>query len=135
MYKKLTSIYFWIINTLTFALINPASVLAEEKKTEPPKIPQIDTLPRPDVENVSEVSRYLRTGFLPRVAITIVSIAIGASVIMLIFGSIQMLTAYGDTEKYSNSKKTVIFSLVGLIIALLSYAIVQFIFYTGYNIA
>lgn len=113
-------------------LFNPALVFAEEMK--PPPIPDIKTLPRPDVEDVGEVSRYLRTGFLPRIALTVVSIAIGAAVIMIIFGAIQMLTAYGDTEKYANAKRTVMFSLLGLVIALLSYVIVQIVFYTGYGI-
>lgn len=132
MYKRLINKGFWIINAITLVIIYPVSVFAQE--TEKPKIPDIKTLPRPNVENVGEVSTYLQRGFLPRIALTIVSIAIGVSVIMIIFGAIQMLTAYGDTEKYSNAKKTILFSILGLAIALLSYAIVQVIFYTAYNI-
>jgi predicted Rossmann fold nucleotide-binding protein DprA/Smf involved in DNA uptake len=102
--------------------------------TTPPEIPDIKTLPRPNVQDVGQVSEYLQIGLLPRVAMVIISLAIGGSVVMIIYGSIQLLTAYGDTEKYSTAKKTIMFALVGLVIALLSYAIVQIIFFTGYNI-
>jgi len=102
--------------------------------TSPPNIPNIETLPRPNVQDVGQVSQYLQIGLLPRVAMVIISLAIGGSVVMIIYGSIQLLTAYGDTEKYSTAKKTIMFALIGLVIALLSYAIVQIIFFTGYNI-
>lgn len=98
-----------------------------------PSVPKIDTVVRPNVENVSSVSPYLSSTFLPRVANTIVSFGIGAAVLGLILGSIGLLTAYGNDEKYGNAKKGIYFSLIGLIICLLAFAIVQLIFYTGYQ--
>ena len=64
---------------------------------------------------------------------TIVSFAIGGAVIGLIMGSIGMMTAYGNDEKYGNAKKAVMFSLIGLVICLLSFAIVQLVFFTGFQ--
>lgn len=98
-----------------------------------PTIPDIDTLVKPEVTDVSQVSPYLSSTFLPRVANTIVSFGIGAAVLGLILGSIGLLTAYGNDEKYGNAKKGIYFSLIGLIICLLAFAIVQLIFYTGYQ--
>ena len=105
----------------------------KKEAVNPPDVPQISTLVRPDTEKVSKVSPYLSTTFLPRVARTIVSFGIGAAVIGLILGSIGMLTAYGNDEKYSNAKKGVMFSIIGLIICLLAFAIVQLIFFTGFQ--
>ncbi|MFC1600292.1 pilin [Patescibacteria group bacterium] len=102
-------------------------------KSRIPSVPNIDTLVRPNVEDVSKVNPYLSTTFLPRVAKTVVSFGIGAAVIGLIMGSIGMLTAYGNDEKYGNAKKAVMFSIIGLIICLLSFAIVQLIFFTGFQ--
>jgi hypothetical protein len=101
--------------------------------TTAPKIPEIKTLVRPDAPDVSQISPYLSGTFLPRVARTVVSFGIGASVIGLILGAIGMLTAYGNDEKYGNAKKGVYFSIIGLIICLLSFAIVQLIFFTGFQ--
>lgn len=101
--------------------------------TNAPTIPNISTLVKPDVQYVSQVSPYLSSTFLPRVAKTIVSFGIGAAVLGLILGSIGLLTAYGNDEKYGNAKKGIYFSLIGLIICLLAFAIVQLIFYTGFQ--
>jgi cysteine-rich repeat protein len=102
--------------------------------TVPPSIPKISTVPGPEAENVSTVSPYLMTNFLPRVARTIISFAIGAAVLGLIISSIVMLTAYGNEEKYSNAKKGLYFSMIGLAISLLAFAIVQLVFFTGFQI-
>ncbi len=101
--------------------------------TTPPTIPNISTVVKPNVKDVSQVSPYLSSTFLPRVANTIVSFGIGAAVLGLILGAIGLLTAYGNDEKYGNAKKGIYFSLIGLIICLLAFAIVQLIFYTGYQ--
>ena len=98
-----------------------------------PSIPKIDTVVRPNVENVSKVGPYLSSTFLPRVAKTIVSFGIGAAVLGLVLGGIGLLTAYGNDEKYGNAKKGIYFSLIGLVICLLAFAIVQLIFYTGFQ--
>ncbi len=106
-------------------------------ETKAPKIPDISTLPGPqagkDVD-VSKVGGYLQEQFLPKIAVTIISLAVGTSVLFIIIGAIMMLTAYGNEEKLGNAKKTIILALIGLVISLLSYVIVQLIFFTGYQI-
>jgi len=47
--------------------------------------------------------------------------------LFIIIGGIQILTAYGNDEKITNAKKTIQYAIVGLLIALLSYAIVSII--------
>ncbi|MFC1810220.1 hypothetical protein ACFLZH_01860 [Patescibacteria group bacterium] len=106
----------------------------KKEATVPPDIPKISTLVRPDTEKVSQSSPYLTTNFLPRIARTIVSVAIASSVFGLIASSIGLLAAFGNEEKYGNAKKGIYFSLIGLGISLLSFAIVQLIFFTGFQI-
>jgi len=106
----------------------------QKEETVPPSIPQIETLPGPVADDVSQVSPYLTSNFLPRVARTIISFAIASAVIGLVLSSIGLLTAYGNEEKYGNAKKGLYFSLIGLVISLLSFAIVQLIFFTGFQI-
>ncbi len=104
------------------------------EETLPPSIPGIKTLPGPDAPTVGNVSPYLMSNFLPRVARTIISFAIGAAVLGLIISSIIMFTAYGNEEKYTNAKKGLYFSMIGLAISLLAFAIVQLVFFTGFQI-
>lgn len=54
--------------------------------------------------------------------------AVGAiSVIMLIWGGIKYATSSGDSNKVTAAKNTVLYSIIGLAIAVLSYAIVQLV--------
>jgi len=112
----------------------PHKVLAKtETKTVVPTIPSISTLPAPyKNDSVTEIGHAMKDDFLPKIAMTVIKFAIPLSVLFIIIGAIQMLTAYGNDEKIGNAKSTIIFALLGLIISLLSYAIVQLVFYTGY---
>ena len=49
------------------------------------------------------------------------------SVIMLIYGGIQYTLSSGDSGKVTNAKNTILYAVVGLIVAILSYAIVNFV--------
>jgi len=49
------------------------------------------------------------------------------AVAMIIIGGIQYATSSGDAAKAQKAQKTIIFSVVGLIIALLAFAIVNFV--------
>jgi hypothetical protein len=51
----------------------------------------------------------------------------GLVVIMFIYAGFLFLTAQGDPTKISTAKKMVIWGIIGVIIALLSYSIVTFI--------
>lgn len=49
------------------------------------------------------------------------------SVIMLIWGGIRYITSGGDSKKVTDAKNTILYAIIGLIIAILAYAIVNFI--------
>lgn len=118
---------------LQFAM--PTVVFAQDETTTAPKIPNISTLPGPNSgTKLEDTSTYLTTNLLPHIARTVTGLAITLSVIFIIFSSIQFLTAYGNEEKLGNAKKTVTFALVGLFLSLLSFAIVQIIFFTGFQV-
>lgn len=136
MYKALKQFGFFsfnILNICLFAVLIP-SAFAQVPATKAPKIPEISTLPGQKSATAEGTNQYLRDEFLPNLAMTIIKFAIPLSVIFLIFGSIQFIAAMGNTEKITLAKKTVTFALLGLIISLMSYAIVQLIFYSGYTI-
>lgn len=105
------------------------------KETIAPQIPNISTLPGPNSnQKLEDTNKYVTNSLLPNIARTVTGLAITASVLFIIFGAIQMLTAYGNEEKLGNAKKTVTFAVVGLFISLLSFAIVQIIFFTGFQV-
>ena len=136
MYKALKQFGFFSFNILNlcFLVILIPAAFAGAVKLKPPVIPEISTLPGPQSVDLTKANKYISDDFLPSLAMTVIKLAIPLSVVFLIIGAIQFISALGNTEKLSLAKKTVSFSLLGLIISLLSYAIVQLIFYSGYQI-
>ena len=49
------------------------------------------------------------------------------SVIMLIYGGLRYVVSGGDSKKVTDAKNTIIYAIIGLIVSILSYAIVNFV--------
>lgn len=49
------------------------------------------------------------------------------AVVMMIYGGFQFLTSAGDAAKVAKAKNIVMYSVVGLVVAVLAYAIVNFV--------
>lgn len=49
------------------------------------------------------------------------------SVIMIIIGGIRYTISNGDSSRITSAKNTILYSVVGLVVALLAYAIVNFV--------
>ena len=57
-----------------------------------------------------------------------VLLAVGTiSVVMLIYGGFRYVISGGDSKKVTDAKNTILYAIIGLIISLLSYAIVRFV--------
>ena len=54
-------------------------------------------------------------------------IAGALAVIMIIYGSIRFMTAHGDEKQVESARLIVTYSVIGLIIAILAYALVNFV--------
>lgn len=49
------------------------------------------------------------------------------AVIMLIFGGFQYLTSAGNQEKVKSAKNTILYAIIGLVIAIFAYAIINWV--------
>lgn len=67
------------------------------------------------------------TGVFKQITNTILYIVGVVAVIMLIIGGIKYLISGGDSKKVTDAKNTVLYAIIGLVIALLSFAIVNFV--------
>ena len=67
------------------------------------------------------------TGVFKQITNTILYIVGVIAVIVLIIGGIRYLISGGDSKKVTDAKNTVLYAIIGLIIALLSFAIVNFV--------
>lgn len=52
----------------------------------------------------------------------------GLSVLMVIIGGIRYIVSAGDPQRISTSKNTILYAIIGLVISVSAYVIVNFIF-------
>ena len=63
-----------------------------------------------------------------KTVINVMLYIIGAlAVIMLVFGGIRYVTSAGNSAQVTGAKNTIMYSIVGLLIAIFAYAIVNFV--------
>ena len=62
---------------------------------------------------------------------TIINIVIGlvglVAVAMIIYGGLRYTTSAGDSKKVTDAKNTILYGIIGLIVAVLAFAIVNFV--------
>lgn len=51
----------------------------------------------------------------------------GLSVIMIIVGGLRYVTSNGDSKQTTAARQTILYAVVGVVVAICSYAIIQFI--------
>ena len=67
------------------------------------------------------------SGVFKQVTNTILYIVGIIAVIMLIIGGIRYVTSGGDAKQVTDAKNTVLYAIIGLVIAFLAFAIVNFV--------
>ena len=67
------------------------------------------------------------TGVFTNITNTALAIVGIVSVIMLIWGGLRYVVSGGDSKKVTDAKNTILYAIIGLIIAVLAYAIVNFV--------
>jgi hypothetical protein len=80
--------------------------------------------------SVSNVNPGLNTNLTASVK-NIINVLIGVigvvAVIMLIIGAFRFVTSSGNSDATKGAKDTILFAIIGIVVALLSFAIVNFV--------
>ncbi len=119
----------YLITGITLFLIQTPSVLAQGfgrgdlELTEPVGG---DVLPGGGLTGGIKTS-FIFSKLIPFAIKYAIGLAIALTVIALIIGGYQYMTAYGSDEKHKNAQKTITYALIGLILALTAFGIVQII--------
>lgn len=77
---------------------------------------------------VCQSTRNTNTGGVVQSAINILLYVAGvAAVIVIIIGGIMYIVSHGDASRIKAAKDTILYAVVGLVVAILAYAIVNFV--------
>lgn len=122
-YKKL-----FLFFVLVFVLGGAQRVFAAEVKPQTiPCVPNLPCIQKETQKSGAAVQTYVREKFAVTFLRTFLGLAAVTSVIFIIVGGLQLHLAFGNEEALGKAKKTLIWAIVGLIISILSVAIVQII--------
>ncbi len=124
--KKFSTIFtisiLALIAFFSFELISIAS------NFQPPTIIKPDLLPGPDSTEVAQGSREIILGtFLPRLTVRIIGLIGAAALLSIVIGGLRYATAYGKDETLEAAKNQILYSIIGFIVAILSYTIVTIV--------
>jgi len=72
-------------------------------------------------------------GTLQQLTDVLIFIIGAVAVIMVIVGGLRYVTSGGDQSALASAKNTILYSLIGAVVAIMAYALVQFIF-AAFNI-
>ena len=66
-------------------------------------------------------------GVFTQITNTVLYIVGIISVVMLIYGGLRYVISGGDSKKVTDAKNTILYAIIGLIISILAFAIVNFV--------
>lgn len=77
--------------------------------------------------NSSADSLFGPTGIFSQISNILIFLVGAVSVIMLIYGGFRYVISGGNSDQVSAAKNTIIYSIVGIVVAILAYAVVGFV--------
>lgn len=84
-----------------------------------------------DLSECSKLNANSNSNNLMATVNTIINVIIGVigfvAVVVIILGGVQYTTSAGDPGKVKKAKDTILYGIIGLVVALLAYAIVNFV--------
>ncbi|MBI3494822.1 hypothetical protein HY004_02465 [Candidatus Saccharibacteria bacterium] len=110
---------------IAFTLLGLVSVFVPASQVSAAQaIPQCD---KDTNAAICQTKTGLISGILKSVINTMIFLAGSIAVIMIVVGGIRYITSDGDPGAATKAKNTIIYALVGVVVAIMSYSIVNFV--------
>lgn len=106
----------------------PLGAIASNPACGDPKSASISDAAQCSQATNSQPSTLFGNGGIFQTISNVLIFLVGAvSVIMLIWGGFQYVISSGDSKRVESAKNTILYAIVGIVIAILAYAIVGFV--------
>ncbi|MDD5040629.1 MAG: pilin [Patescibacteria group bacterium] len=113
----------WLVLTISSVLVLPRTVFAQD-----PNFPGMEFDPKGNIAKATKLPTSSPENITVRAIQWVLGMLGLVSVIMILFGGFTWMTAAGNEEKITKAKGILKAAIIGLIIVMLSYAIVAFIY-------
>lgn len=136
--KKVLLLFLWF-TILSFGVTNMVSVQAQ-KASIPPIVGHENKsadakgqslLPGPS--NSNKIQDYVNDDLLPGLTNTIFIFILSISVGAIIIAGIFYIISNGDTEKTKRAKDIILWTILGVVIAAISYVLIRIVIMTNFN--
>ena len=107
--------------------------IMKDYEYNPSIIPKPDFLPGPEVSGTKTERETLTTKFLPNLTVTIIGFAGVAALIVLLISGVRFSLNLGSDDQITKAKDHIIYAIIGLIVAMLSYTIVKITINLDFN--
>jgi len=128
----LASLFFWIIFPMQVALVSAALPTVTENAVcngTDLKLTGTGTCTTITAGSDTQMNTLIST------IVNIFSIVVGiVAVIMIILGGFKYITSNGDSNNISSAKNTIMYAIVGIVIAALAQVIVRFVLKRATNV-
>lgn len=120
-----------MLSIISISLLTPATIsYADDNDFKPTPLVRPSTLPGPDDKgliNEKGNRSFLVDILLPRFGVILIGMVGATSLLFVIIGGVRFAMIYDNEEAIDKAKKQVIYGIVGLLVALLSYTIVRIV--------
>jgi hypothetical protein len=122
-----------LLSAIAFTVVMPRSLHAASPQqnacegTGGEWKPATETVPAHCVSDATQAGTVTVESALKTVVNVLLFVIGAVSVIMIVIGGIKYTTSNGDSSAVTSAKNTILYSVVGLVIALMAYAIINFV--------
>lgn len=125
-----------IMSAFTFTAVLPNQALAFDAQTDCPagslfKTNPAKTKPADEIKTYAECNLAKDDHDLTTTAIDIINVIVAAvgivAVLVIVIGGVFFVISTGEAAKTKRAKDTILYGVIGLVIAILAYAIVNFV--------
>lgn len=133
---KIIAILISLFLSTTLALplslaVSPIQITQSSSQAQLPPLPKPEFIPGPTdptgQNNPEQVQSYFLDRLLPMISQRLVTIIALLSIVSLFFAGYKYYTAFGDEQKAEEGKKIATYAILGLVLSLMSLAIVSII--------
>ena len=125
------SLPFFHNQALAINIQNNDTIGTQTQQTELPLLLKPDFLPGPidptGQNNPEDIQKYFMDKLIPMVSQRLVTIIALLSIVSLFYAGFKYYTAFGDEGKADEGKKIATYAILGLVLSLMSLAIVSII--------
>jgi hypothetical protein len=117
----------WVVAPVTVVAVGAGTAMADTCTTGPDSSNPVLSGSQCAKANGTSNNLFAQGGVFQTIANTLIFIVGAVAVIFLIIGGLRYVISNGDPKNVSAAKDTILYAIVGIVVAIVSFALVSFV--------